>query len=253
MNKQKIKNYLNIIYPAIALLAFVLIWFFIAWIIDLEVILPTPTTSFKQLGVIIQEKIFWGALGWTLLRALISFSISMVSALILAVLSLLFKPVYYLLSPLVIISRAVPTMSVILLSLIWFSSDITPMFIALLIIFPMLYAQFYSSFSNIDRDLIEMSKLYRISKTNMVTKFFIPYILPSYFDSVRSAISLNVKLIIAAEVLAQTRNSMGVMMQKASIYLDTSSLIAWTLAAIIISYILEMIAVLLKKVFVRWR
>lgn len=253
MKIQKLKGYLNIIYPVIALFAFILIWYIIAKIVNLEVILPTPGRSFAQLGKIIQENTFWVALGNTLLRAILSCFIAMVAALVLAVLSALFKPVYYFLSPIVIISRAVPTMSVILLSLIWFTANITPMFIALLIIFPMLYAQFYSSFSHIDTDLIEMSKLYRVSKRNMVTKFFIPYILPSYFDSVRSAISLNVKLVIAAEVLAQTRNSMGVMMQRASIFLDTASLIAWTIAAVIVSYLLEMIVALTKKALVRWK
>lgn len=144
-------------------------------------------------------------------------------------------------------------MSIILLSLIWFTAKITPMFIAFLIVFPMLYAAFYSAFTNIDKGFVEMSKLYKVSKWQMVSKFYVPYISPTFFDSIRSAISLNVKLIIAAEVLAQTRDSMGVMMQISSLYLDTSSLIAWTIAAIIISYLLEMIVIATKRLFVRWK
>ena len=170
-----------------------------------------------------------------------------------SVLSALFKPVYYLLSPLVIITRAVPTMSVILLRLIWFSSAITPMFIAFLIIFPMLYASFYSAVSNIDKDLIEMSKVYNVSKKDMAVKFFVPYIMPSFLDSIRSAISLNVKLVIAAEVLAQTRDSMGVMMQRSSIFLDTPTLMAWTIAAIVLSYLFELLVKTTKTLTVRWQ
>lgn len=253
MKLQKIKNYLNILYPIIALAIFIIAWYVMSRIIDIELILPSPAKSFSLLGDLFKDTVFWQAVGGTLIRTLISFFVSMFFALLFAVLSTLFKPVYYFLSPIIIISRAVPTMSVILLSIIWFTSNITPMFIALLIIFPMLYSQFYSSFSNIDRDLIEMSKLYNVSKTHMVTKFFIPYILPQYFDSVRSAISLNVKLIIAAEVLAQTQKSMGVMMQISSIYLETALLLAWTIAAIILSYLLEMIPVIMKKLLVRWK
>ncbi|HHT83396.1 MAG: ABC transporter permease [Christensenellales bacterium] len=249
----KLKNYLNLLYPLIALAVFFAVWLIAAEIIKIEVILPHPAQAFKQLLLLVKTMDFWTAIGHTLLRTFISFFISMSLALLLAALSSLFKPVYFLLSPLVIISRAVPTMSVILLSLIWFTSDITPMFIAFLIVFPMLYAGFYSAINNIDKDLIEMSKLYKVSKRIIVTKFYIPYIMPSFFDSVRSAISLNVKLIIAAEVLSQTRHSMGVMMQISKQYLDTASLIAWTIAAIVLSYLLEIAVAVLKKLCVRWK
>lgn len=250
---QKKRKYLNFIFPIICLIIFILIWQIVAKIINLELIMPTPLVSFKQFGVLIGQVTFWDALANTLSRSFQSFFIAVFLALFLAILSTLCKGVYYFLSPVVIISRATPTMSVILLSLIWFSSKITPMFIALLIIFPMLYSQFYSAFSNIDSDLIEMSKLYKVPRNTMVTKFLVPYTLPLCFDSARSAISLNLKLIIAAEVLAQTKDSMGVMMQRASIYLDTPALIAWTLAAILMSFLLEMATVLLKKIFVRWK
>lgn len=253
MKKALAKKYLNIIYPMLSLVVFFLIWFIVAKVVDLEVILPSPSASFASLGEIIIGSKFWLALGNTLQRTLISFVFSLISAIVLAALSALFKPVYHLLSPIVIITRAVPTMSIILLSLIWFTAKITPMFIAFLIVFPMLYAAFYSAFTNIDKGFVEMSKLYKVSKWQMVSKFYVPYISPTFFDSIRSAISLNVKLIIAAEVLAQTRDSMGVMMQISSLYLDTSSLIAWTIAAIIISYFLEMIVIATKRLFVRWK
>lgn len=251
--KNAVKKYLNIIYPLLSLGIFILAWYVAARIIDVEIILPTPARSLSRLGEIFITADFWAAVSNTLIRVLISFSISLGLAIVFSVLSALFKPVYYLLSPLVIITRAVPTMSVILLSLIWFSSAITPMFIAFLIIFPMLYASFYSAVSNIDKDLIEMSKVYNVSKKDMAVKFFVPYIMPSFLDSIRSAISLNVKLVIAAEVLAQTRDSMGVMMQRSSIFLDTPTLMAWTIAAIVLSYLFELLVKTTKTLTVRWQ
>lgn len=253
MKKALSKKYINIIYPILSLVIFFLIWFIVAKAVDLEAILPSPLISFQRLAKIVASSEFWLAVASTLQRTMLSFVFSVLCAVILAALSALFKPVYYALSPIVVITRAVPTMSIILLSLIWFTAKITPMFIAFLIVFPMLYASFYSAFTNIDKGLIEMSKLYKVSKLQVVSKFYIPYISPTFFDSIRSAISLNVKLIVAAEVLAQTRDSMGVNMQLSSIYLDTSSLVAWTIAAIVLSYLLELIVVGIKKLFVRWK
>lgn len=250
--KQKFKNYLNIIYPILSLLLFFVIWIILARIVDLEVILPSPKVSIQSLGEIIITKEYWISIIETLKRTLISFLLSMSTAIIFAVLSSLIKPIYKLLSPIVIIFRAIPTMAVILLSLIWFKSQITPLFIAFLIIFPILYSNFYSSFSNIDKDIIEMSKIYNVGKKNMIFKMYLPAVAPSIFDSIRSSISLNVKLIIAAEVLAQTRNSIGVMMHISQVYLDTAMLVAWTITAIILSYLLELIVALIKRLVVRW-
>jgi NitT/TauT family transport system permease protein len=98
-----------------------------------------------------------------------------------------------------------------------------------------------------------MSKVYNVSKKDMAVKFFVPYIMPSFLDSIRSAISLNVKLVIAAEVLAQTRDSMGVMMQRSSIFLDTPTLMAWTIAAIVLSYLFELLVKTTKTLTVRWQ
>lgn len=237
----------------LSLALFVTAWYVAAQIVDIEIILPSPSACLRQLAALLSTKVFWTAVGGTLGRSTLSFAFSMGAALILAALSAFLKPVARLLSPLVIITRAMPTMSVILLSLIWFTSQITPLFISFLIIFPTLFTSFYSSFSNIDLGLTQMAKVYKVGRLQTLTKLYLPSIYPSFFDAVRAAVSLNVKLVIAAEVLAYTKDSMGVMMQFSKAYLETASLFAWTIAAIALSYLLEMLVVLLKKCVVRWK
>lgn len=253
MNIKAIKKYLNIFSPLLSLAIFIAVWQIVAEIVDIEIILPTPIEALKQLAALAVSKEFWTAVSGTLGRAMLSFAISMGAALALAALSTFFKPISRLLSPLVIITRAMPTMSVILLSLIWFTSQITPLFIAFLIIFPTLFTAFYSSFTEIDGDLIEMAKVYKVGWRQKLTKLYLPAIYPSFFDAVRSAVSLNIKLVIAAEVLAYTKESMGVMMQFSKAYLETASLFAWTIAAVALSYLLEMLVALIKKSVVRWK
>jgi len=82
---------------------------------------------------------------------------------------------------------------------------------------------------------------------------YIPSILPAMLAGVKSSVSLNLKVTIASEVIAQTRVSMGRFMQISRVYLDTAELLAWTAAAIILSYLLEWSVELIKKAVVRWR
>lgn len=253
MNKFKIKKLNKIIYPISAVILFIAIWAFAAAAVGIDMILPSPSASVNELFSLIQTAVFWNALINTVLRSLISFAFSFLLAITLSAAGGIFNPLHRILSPIILILRATPTISVILLSLIWLTSGIAPMFIAFLIIFPAMYAAFYGGITSIDKDLLEMSKVYKVRNRDIVTKFYIPSIAPVVFNTVKSNISLNLKIIIASEVLAQTKSSMGLMMQLSKVYIDTVSLMAWTIAAIIISYLLELSVEMAKKHFIRWK
>lgn len=253
MNKAKLKSIIVRFSPLITVGVFILIWYIAAIAVDIELILPRPALVFKELLALISGKTFWTAVGGTLSRSFTGFAISFALAMILAVAGFAIKPIHRAFSPLVIISRAIPTMSIILLSLIWLTSQTSPILISSLIMFPMFYSDFYSALNNIDKGVIDMAKLYKVGAKDIVTRLYIPNILPSVLDSVRSGISFNVKIVIAAEVLAQTRQSMGISMQISRVMLDTASLLAWTAAAVAISYALELIVELIKRFAVKWR
>ena len=76
--------------------------------------------------------------------------------------------------------------------------------------------------------------------------------LPGVLTGVKSSAALNFKLVIAAEVLAQTADSIGVNMQLAKLDLDTATLLAWTVAAIAIGGIIELAISFIAKRAVRW-
>ncbi|MDD3947249.1 MAG: ABC transporter permease subunit [Clostridia bacterium] len=253
MTKDKAKKILIRFSPLLTVALFLVLWYVAALAVNAEIIIPKPSLVFSDLIKLFTKAQFWTAIGGTLSRTFISFAISFGLALLLSVAGFLFHPLHRALSPLVTISRAIPTMSIILLSIIWLTSQTSPLLIACLIIFPIFYADFYSALHNLDSGLIDMAKLYKVKTGDIITRLYIPNILPSVLDSVRSGISLNVKIVIAAEVLAQTRQSMGNLMQVSRVMLDTAMLLAWTVAAIALSYCLELLVGLIKKYVVRWR
>lgn len=250
--KQSEKLIYNILLPLAGVVFFILVWGIAAIITGKEIILPTPIKVLESLGELFLDSSFYKAVGTTLLRSLESYFIAFVLAIILAVLSSLNRIVEKLLSPFIIITRAIPTMSVILLALIWLNSNLAPMFVAFLIIFPLLYTGIFDSIKRVDKGLVDMSKVYKVGKHNIISKLYIRETLPSVFTLMRSTLSFNLKLIIAGEVLAYTSLSMGRFMQRASAYLDTATLLAWTVAAIVIGYLLELFVIALKKIFVKW-
>lgn len=243
----------NALFPFIGLILFFIVWYILARVINLELILPSPSQSFQRLSMLFAEKYFWVAVGNTFFRSIISFSLSLFFAIILSIIGYLFTPVHKMLGPMIIILRSIPTMSIILLALIWFKNSISPIVISAVVTFPILYSGFFSSLEEVDKGLIEMSQFFKVPVMTQITKLYLPYISSPALSAIQSGLSFNIKLIIAAEVLASTSLSMGGYMQVAKVYLDTAELMGWTIMAIILSYMLEFIIYCIKKACIRWR
>ena len=241
------KTVLDIAFPALSLLILVLIWQIGASIYNIELILPTPIATFQRFFALFSQGTFWNAFFGTVLRSLIAFGISFCVALLCSVIGVLAPVFHKMLYPLVVVLRALPTMSVILLSLIWLSSTKSPVLITFLVLFPMMYVGFYDALTGVDPLLIEMAKIYGVSKRDRLVYLYLPAVLRSLFTDALSALTFGVKLTVAAEALAQTGESLGLLMQVSKYHLDTAGLLAYTVAAVLLSYLFELAVRLIKK------
>ena len=252
MRNKKLYRILNYTLPIMTVVLIVVVYAIISKVVNVELIAPSVGKTFKEFFAILGKGYFYKAVGGTLLRALISYILSFLLALVLAILTKFCAPLRRAFSPIVALVRVLPTMSLILLALIWFNSFQSTVLVAFFVIFPMLYTGFCDAIESVDKDLIEMARVYSVDKKRLVAKLYIPEALPSVFTSIKSSIGLNLKIIISAEVIAQTVDSMGLYMQLAKINLDTAILLAWTLVAILLGGLIEGVVTLIEKKAVRW-
>ncbi len=252
MKNKKLYQIINYSLPVVTVVMIVIVYAIISKVVGVELIAPSVGSTLKEFFAMFGKGEFYKAVGGTLLRAFIAYVLSFVLAFALAALTKLWKPLRRAFSPIVALIRVLPTMSLILLALIWFNSFQSTVLVAFCIVFPMLYTGFCDAIESVDKDLIEMSRVYAVDKRRLVTKLYIPQTLPLVFTSIKSSIGLNLKLIISAEVLAQTAGSMGLYMQLAKINLDTAVLLAWTIVAILLGGLFEGIVTLIQKKAVKW-
>lgn len=252
MKNKKLYQIINYSLPVVTVVMIVIVYAIISKVVGVELIAPSVGSTLKEFFAMFGKGEFYKAVGGTLWRAFIAYVLSFVLAFALAALTKLWKPLRRAFSPIVALIRVLPTMSLILLALIWFNSFQSTVLVAFCIVFPMLYTGFCDAIESVDKDLIEMSRVYAVEKRRLVTKLYIPQTLPLVFTSIKSSIGLNLKLIISAEVLAQTADSMGLYMQLAKINLDTAVLLAWTIVAILLGGLFEGIVTLIQKKAVKW-
>lgn len=102
--------------------------------------------------------------------------------------------------------RAIPSLAWVPLLLLWFGIDELPKIILIAIgsFFPV-YLNLVSGIHNVDRKLVEIGKVYRLSYLGMVWRIFLPAALPSLFVGLRAGLSLSWMFLVAAELIAASK------------------------------------------------
>lgn len=212
--------------------ALLLLWGIISYIVDNPVTIPTPLDTLKALFRIVSDQYFVVRVFESLKRIVFSFMIAFGLGLVLGLLSGAFTSVYYLLKPLMLIQRAVPTMGVILLALIWLDREIAPILVCVLVVLPIIYSAVVTGVREIDPKLMEMTSIYTFSNRKKLKHLYIPSIWTSLVSVSSSALSLNVKIAIAAEVLSQPKHAIGTGFVMEKVALETAGVLAWSIIAI---------------------
>lgn len=248
MNK---KVYAVIPFLSIALL--IVLWGVGAWALNIEFLLPSPINTFKQLIGLFAESNFYLSVLGTTLHAILAFLSAFALAFLLAVGAYFSKIFERLLHPLTVVMRVMPTMSVIFLSLTWLSRENSPYLVCGCVLFPILYANVLHAFNSVDKDLITMSKLYGVTKRDMIKSLYIPSIASSLYNDCLTLLSFSVKLAISGEAIAHSKATVGFLLQSSKANLETGALIAYTIVAILLGFLMELIVKLIATAIRRKR
>lgn len=234
------RKLLNLLFPIGAVAALVAIWAIAAAAAGDRLILPSPAETaaefFRMIGGEASGK-FWAAFGMTLVRSLLAYVCAGAAAFVLAFLSrngYVRRALY----PIFSVLRAVPTMAVIFLFLIWVRARWSPVWVAVTVLLPTMYAAFNQAFDAFDAGLEEMSRVYRVPLRVRLQKMYVPLLLPPLIDSL-SFLSLSIKLVVAAEALAMTATSLGALLYNANITFETARLLAVSLAAVLAGFVID--------------
>ncbi len=241
-------SFSNRIYYYVATAGLLIIWEVISRLINNPIIIPSPLDTLQMLIEIAGRERFSMHVSRTLGRSFQSFGISFLLALGLGVLSGLYRWVNHFMVPILALLRSVPTMAVIILALIWLSSDVAPVMIGIIVVFPILYESVYRGMMNVDIRLIQMAKLYAVNRMDVVKDIYMPTIYMYVGSVIGSALGLTLKSVIAGEVLGQPRYSIGASLQLEKLFLNTAGVFAWIMIVVFIAAVLEY---LIRYIFIR--
>ncbi len=223
------------LYTAISIVVFIAFWKLLALWVAQPIIVPSPEATLAALYAAVSQANFMTIVGHSIARMALGFSITAFIALTLGLAAGIFKPLRQVLKPLLLVLKAVPTMAIILLALIWLQSERAPMLVGAIVCFPIIYQNVVKGIAEVDVKLIEMAHVYRVDRLHLIKDIYLPSIKPYLTAALSTAAGLNVKVVIAAEVLSQPPVSIGESFQIARANLDTATVFAWAIIAILIA------------------
>ena len=122
-----------------------------------------------------------------------------------------------------------------------FGFSFTPYIITFLMIFPLIYQGTYGAIKGIDQELIDVYKLEDNNFITGLTHCYIPLISKQIRTALLQSLGLGIKVLVMAEYLSQTKNSIGNKLYLAKVNLNYDEVFAWTLLLIVLALFLELL------------
>lgn len=246
-NKAKLKSLLE---KACAILFAIVLWQLGAMALQKDILLASPLSTGQSLVSLATEPDFWASVAFSFFRIVFGFFLSLFCGLLLAVLSSRHHLVEVMLWPFIAVIKSTPVASFIILCLIWLSSQNLSVFIAFLMVLPVVYTNVLQGIKSTDKNLLEMAKVFRVKPLKKILYIYLPQLKPYILSACSVSLGLSWKAGIAAEVIGIPTGSIGEKLYQAKIYLNTPELFAWTIVIIVISILFEkLFTLLLTKVY----
>ena len=230
------------------ILGWICLWQILAAVIHNDILMVGPLQVLSALFHMAAEPSFWISVAATMSRIIAGFLLGTLAGVLLAWLAYEHDLIRDILQPAMLFLKAVPVVSFIVLILIWAGGVWLGFAISMIVVLPIVYVNVLEGLMNTNRNLLEMAQVFRLAKMTCIRKIYSRSVKPYFISALSLACGMAVKSGIAAEVIGQTRNTIGNGIYMSKVYLAIDQLFAWTFVILLLSWLFEKaVSILLAK------
>ncbi|MFW6320183.1 MAG: ABC transporter permease [Bacillota bacterium] len=223
-------------------------WYTLSQSLDNHYLLPSPKTVGIEILSLISKIENLIVIGKTLLRLIITLVIASLFGIITGFLAAKVIMIDYLIRPVITILRTTPIAAIIVIILVLVGRLSSVYIIVLLILFPIIYEGSKRGVLNIDDNIIDA---YRLEPSSSIQSFFYVYF-PLALSNIKTAllqsVGLGFKVLVMAEFIVQTNQSIGAKLYEASVSIYYSTIFSWAIITILIAISIETLVHKIKTV-----
>lgn len=239
MTKRVRKTLYNILYVVIVIGVLLGVWAVAALAADSEFVLPDIAQTFDTFGIVFKNPNFWRGLAGTLVRSIVGYAISLALFFVLFWLAVAFDGFAKVIEPIISALRSLPAVAVTLILTLAVGANGTPVVLGVLVIMPIMYSSARARTATVPTELKEVARLCGANRAQTFKALWLPCAAGGLPETLASAFSYNIKAVVGAEILAQTADSLGMLMKLSQQYLQTAMLIALVIIAVVVAVIAE--------------
>lgn len=252
MKKRDWTKKLNIIWTLVAIAFLIVVWAVAYAVVKNEYVVPSIGSTLVHAGMLFISPTFWLYSLYTVARTFIAFILSFLLAGIATCLSALSPALKRIFFVIISFFRTLPTMAITLMLLLWTTPFIAPVVVTFLVLFPLAYLQFITALDGVDKGLVQMAKVYRFTTKQTLFKLYLPIMSKSVFAQVGANLSFGLKVMVSAEIMSYTFESLGGAIYHAQLFVRVPQFMALVLFVVVFGAILEWAFSLLNKISERW-
>ena len=222
----------------VSVFLFIIFWQLLSIVIDSSVF-PSVIDILNNLAINIGDGELFEHLSITLQRVFIAFFITMILGIAIGILMGVYKGIDDFFDFLLILGLNIPALVTIVVCYIWFGLTDTAALLAVIINkIPIVVVNIREGTKAINRDYLDLARVYKVSKKETFSKVFLPQIYPYIMASTRLTLSLVWKIVLVVELLGRS-DGIGFKISMFFQFFDITSIFAYSLAFILVILLIE--------------
>jgi NitT/TauT family transport system permease protein len=238
----------------LAIILVLVIWQIISFFLGGHGLVPSPIRTVAVMWEVLISGEFFVQLGDSMARLLIGFTLAMTMGLIVGIMSgsrwfwnEFFKDV-------IVLGLALPGLVYALLSVVIFGPNLmAPVMAILFASYPFIAVNIREGVKAMDKDILDMSRAYKIGKWKMFKQVIMPSLLPHFLAAIRTGFTIAWKVSVLTEVFGAT-SGIGYMIRFNFQMFAVRGILAWSILFGFVMLVIEYgILVPAERHFARWR
>nr|WP_255726525.1 ABC transporter permease [Microvirga sp. ACRRW] len=216
-------------------------------------LVPPPSRIIATLSALAETGELWTHVWTTLWRVLTGFILGAVAGIVLGALSGSSETIRRLLDPTLQALRAIPSIAWVPLFILWlgiFEASKVAL-IAVGVFFPV-YLGIASAILSVDRKLVEVGHVFRLSRLKLARRILLPAVLPEAVIALRSGLGLGFMFVVAAEFMGASEG-LGYLLVDGQQMGKPDQILAAIIAFALLGKLADSLLILSTRPLVRWQ
>jgi NitT/TauT family transport system permease protein len=202
-------------------------------------VLPRPGSVLSGIATILLSGELWTHTAASLRRIVVGFGFAVAVAALMGLLTFLWQAARLVVRDVVTVLNSTSVFVWIVVSLIWFGlTDLAPIFTTFMITLPAVAANVVEGVENVDRRLLEMGQVYRLSGGEKFRAIVIPSTIPYLVAGMKVGFGLALKVSVVAEIFGVT-SGIGYIMNYSREILATQMVFVWAVVMILVMMVTD--------------